>query len=154
MKNPEHICVFFSIGNDFPKVVRTVRARNPEARITAMAPPNFPMENVAADEVVRMEIQRYRPWHVARLRRLARLLKSGRYDRFVVLFPSIKLKMLAILSGAPRCECWGVDGRVRTLDRSIWRSFAGEIPPRLRGMRQFLAVWVQTLRPVKKHKHT
>ena len=136
MNNSERACVFFSIGSDFAKVVKTVRARHPGARITAMAPPDFPMDGVAADDVVRMEVQRYRPWHVARLRRLARQLRAGRYDRFVVLFPSVKLKMLASLSGAPKCECWGVDGRVRRLDPGFWGNFSGELPRRLRGFWQ------------------
>ena len=151
MNHSERVCVFFSVGNDFAKVVRTVRARCPAARITAMAPPDFPMDGVVADDVVRMEVQRYRPWQVGRLRRLARQLRAGRYDRFVVLFPSVKLKMLVSLSGAPQCECWGVDGRVRRLDPGFWGNFSGELPRRLRGFWQFLDVWAQTLlRPVRK----
>lgn len=152
MNEIERICVFFSVGNDLAKVVRTVRARHPHSHITATAPPGFPMDGVAADKIVLMEVSRYRPWHVARVRRLARQLREGRYDLFVVLFPSMKLKMLASLSGAPQCECWGVDGRVHRLDRSFWGNVSGEIPRRLRGFRQFLDVWAQTLlRPVRKH---
>ncbi len=151
MNNQERVCVFFSVGNDFAKVVRTVRARSQGAHITAMVPPGFSTDGIAADEVVRMEVQRYRPWQVARLRRLAQQLRAGRYDRFVVLFPSPKLKMLASLSGAPRCECWGTDGRVRGLAPGFWANFSGELPRRLRGLRQFIEVWGQTLlRPVRK----
>ena len=153
MNQSERVCVFFSVGSDFAKVVKIIRARNPGAHITAMTPPDFPTDGIPADEVIRMEVDRYRPWQVARVRRLARQLRAGRYDRFVVLFPSTKLKILASLSGAPQCECWGADGRVRRLAPGFWGNFSGEIPRRLRGFRHFLDLWAHTLlRPVKKRR--
>ena len=153
MNRTERICVFFSAGHDFAKAVKNVRARHPGAHITAIAPPDFPMDYVDADQVVRMEVDRYRPWHIARVRRLARQLKGGGYDRFIVLFPSVKLKMLAAASGAARAECWGVDGRVQKLEPGLLRNLAGEIPRRIYGLTLLCKIWAQTLRPVRKHKN-
>lgn len=67
-----------------------------------------------------------------------RALRKRRADAFVVLFPSFRLRLIAVCSGA-RVVLWcGPDGRLRPIRQSLAALLAEEAAHRIRGW----AVWV------------
>lgn len=122
MSGQEHICVFQSKGRSFAEALRRVREQRPGARICAMAPAGYPVgpeELANADEVIETEREQYSPRDFAALRQLVRQLRRTRFDAFIVLFDSPKLRALAALTRARSCYHLTLDGRLRPIAPSL-----------------------------------
>jgi hypothetical protein len=154
MSKAPRTCVFYSLGNNYPRILKEVRARYLGTRLCAMVPPGHPFtsEDLApADEVIETERARYSPRDVGACLRLIRGIRAGRFDRFVVLFESRQLQILAALSRAPHCECWIIDGRVVALSPSVLGVFRRGATRVLRGIITYIRTWmVVTFKPVIK----
>lgn len=120
MTNGERICLFHSEGRDYGNAAALLRSRFPEAHICAFVPPDHtvsPETGAAVDEVVRMERAHYSPRNVGACLRLVRRIRAHGFERFVVLFPSPQLRMLAALSGAKTPCCLGPVGQILPTER-------------------------------------
>jgi hypothetical protein len=94
------------------------------------------------DKVIKTRYTRYalhQPW---RTLDLVKELRKGNYYRFIVIFDSVKLRILAAMSHAPACCCWALHGRVIPLETNVphvlW-DIARQIP---RGWFRYLRVWL------------
>ena len=147
MSGADRICVFYSPGEHFQRVVRNVRGQYPSARICAMVPAGFPKVEEGSemdrlvDEWIVTTRKRYRVFNIGALRSLVAQIQGGRFDRFIVLFETLKLRGLAALSGAPVCECWMAYGRVKSIDTSLGDTLAGHANRAARGRWLFLRLW-------------
>jgi hypothetical protein len=145
VNSPERICVFYSPGQNFPNVLKNLRKRHPAAHIEALVPPNYPEKDLllpAANEIVTTDYERYPLSKPTRLPRLVRQIQSRRYDRFVVLFDSMKQRWLCAVSGAPRAECWSVYGRVVPLENTLPGFLGSAVRRGLGGKWKYVYVWL------------
>lgn len=91
-------------------MLRQLRAKHPEARITALVPSGYPREHIAdlADDVVstmRGDRMASAFWSVVKQ------IRAGNYDLFVTMFDSPRLRVLSLWSGASQRYCFTPDGR-------------------------------------------
>ena len=145
MKDKPSICVFFSFGPNYVEILRHTRAHHPDATICAMVPAGYPMtdeERSFVDEVVETELPSYSPRDPKACWRLVKLIRSRRFDRFVVMYESVQLRILAGLSGAKRCESRGRDNRNRVLSRSLPGALASILWVYTHGWFLFLRLWL------------
>ncbi len=142
------ICAYYSVCLNYDQILRHMRAREPNAHITALLPAGYvpsDLERGMVDEIIHSERRHYAPWQPVACLRLVRLLKSGRYDRFAVMFPTAQLRILASLSGSPYCECWAMDNRIYRL-RCTPLGVIGEIAGRhARGIAEMISLFVRGL---------
>lgn len=129
------ICVFYSHGPHYVRVLKRVRAHYPQARIHALVPPTVPIDTVApyADVVRQTELARYSLRALPAVLRLFRSLRAERYAVFVVIFDSTRLRLTARASGARERYCVTLDGRWVPLRRGFFRQFAQVLARRVRG---------------------
>ncbi|MBI2431918.1 MAG: hypothetical protein HYV26_03510 [Candidatus Hydrogenedentes bacterium] len=135
--NSMKICAFYSRGPHYVRVLRGLRERYPEARITALVPPEFPHAPIAAlvDNIEHHECAMYGLHCWPALLRLVRQVRAGRYDLFVLMFDSTRLRAVAAVSGAPERYCYTLDGRSLPLDewlvgqclKVFWRNLCGRM---------------------------
>ncbi len=145
MSRQEHICVFHSKGRSFADALKYVRERRPEARICAMAPSGYPVgpeELASADEVIETEREQYSPRDFAALRQLVRQLRRTRFDCFVILFDSPKLRALAALSCAQSCTHLTLDGRLRPITPSLPGVAWDVLYRNIRGRLTYAWIWI------------
>jgi hypothetical protein len=140
---PRSIGVFYSRGPHYARGLRFLRGRYPEAAIAAITPPGYPPEALAGIPDRHVETGRsvYPAGDVSGLAALLRMLRGGRYDMFVVLFPSVKLRMLAALSGARVTYCYGPDGRFLPLRFSPFRLLKEWLARRVLGYVTYTRIW-------------
>lgn len=122
MNGPQRIGVFYSIKHAFENVLIAARGQYPDARITAIVPRGYAMsekERALVDDVVETDSEKYRITDLGGFFGLVRLVRRGNYDVFIVLFLSIRHRVIAAASGAPRCESWALDGQRRRLASSV-----------------------------------
>jgi len=135
MDGIKRICALYRHGPHYIQMLRYLREHWPEARITAMTPPGYPQEALEdlADEVLEMGRSTYRLRDLLALPALLRQIKAGRYDLFVVMFDSPKLRMLAALTRIPRRACYTIDGRYFPLELRLIRFVADYLYRNIRG---------------------
>jgi len=138
------ICAFYSKGRNYVDVLRRVRQDNPAAQIYAMVPARYPLsdaEGALADEVLRIDRERY-GWRdlLAFLHLLGRIRKA-RYDVFIIAFDSPRLRILAALSGASRCAYCTLEGRLVDIQPSVSGTLANVTFRNVWGRLVYAGVW-------------
>ena len=141
------IGAYYSNGLLYGARLQALRKRYPDAHIAAIVPPGFAMpagSDAIVTEVVETERTHYSPRDIGACMRLVKLLRAGKYDRFVVMFDSVLLNALSMLSGARKPECWNAESKILPMPRTpfglIHRVF-------LRGMLNhfnFAQVWIDS----------
>jgi len=135
VKEPQNIAAFYSRGPHFARVLRELRKRYPEAKLTAIAPPDFPKEALVgqADRLVYTHQPAYRLQELSALFSLVTQIRKGKYDLFAVMFDSPRLRVLAALSGARQRVCYTTDGRYIPMRLSPLRQILGGVYRNIRG---------------------
>jgi hypothetical protein len=119
-----------------------------------MVPPGYPRAALAGTgaDIIETECGAYGLRNLPALLRLVRSLRAARYDQFVVMFDSPKLRLLAGLSGARECRCHTVDGRVLPVRMAPLRTLLDTLARNLRGRIAYAYIrWVVYHRPVKEN---
>ena len=146
MSAARHIGVFHGVGHDYGAVLRTVRGQEPEAAICAIVPAGYPVAEVPrdlADEVMEMELAHYAPWRLGACLRLVRRLRAERFDRFIVMFDSAQLRVLAAFTGAPERVWCPMNLQMKPLPgASLVGAAVGEVARRVRGCSVYAFVWL------------
>jgi hypothetical protein len=140
----ERICAYYSRGPHFVRNLKTLRQAHPDAHLTAIVPPDYPVESLGdrADTVEPLGLPADGRRDTRAVLRLARHLRAGRHDLFVVMFDSPKLRLLASLSGARRAECLTIDGRRFPVRFAPVAQFLGGLWRRARGNLTYARVWL------------
>jgi len=124
MSANERIGLYYSPGPHFGAVLGALREHWPEAHLVALVPKDFPDDETlhSADAVLRIVPEQARLTRPRRLLGLAQALRQQQFDRFIVLFPSGRLRLLAGVSGAAHCEAWLHNHRLIALEQGLFRS--------------------------------
>lgn len=135
MNEAKNICAFYSRGPHYLRVLKHLRREWPDATLTALVPPGYPhapLEGLVhhIHETARAA---YSLRDLSALATLKRQISAESYDVFTVMFDSVKLRLLARLSGAPQAYCHTVDGRFFPLPRAITPLLARTLIRRIRG---------------------
>ena len=140
---PNTIAVFYSRGPHYLRALRYLRANTPDADITAIVPPGYPREALSEvpDHCVETGRKTNSLIHPVALIRLCRMVRARRFELFVVLFPSLKLRLLAAASGARHTYCYGPDGRFLPLHFAPGKFMLDWIWRRILGHWTFLRIW-------------
>jgi len=153
MSEPNRIGVFYSIRHRFEDVLKNIRRQYPNARLTAIVPKDYPVSEVErrfVDAVVETEYARYSPRKPAAMKRLMAMVKDQNYDLFIVLYTSIRHRLIAGASHAKRCECWSIDGRTLPLHNSVLPALWAATTIYLWGQWSYLRIWLNVyLRSVR-----
>ena len=134
MSDRERICVFYTVPEQYDSILKALRRKHPDSHITAIVPTAYVDASVVAplvDEAVRPRYDRYPAYLPWRIVHLVRTLRRGNYDHFVVIFESVKLQLLAAMSGAKKSSCWALHGRVVPLETNVLKvawSFVWRMP--------------------------
>lgn len=133
----ERICAFYSHGPHFRRLLRYLRHKHPEAHVTALIPPDYPERHIEqeADAVERTSHTREGMGTPRAFLGLMGQIRRGNYDRFVVMFNSPRLRVLAAMTGVPERRYYDVNGRyqkiriglVTTLASALWRNLRGRV---------------------------
>ena len=145
MSKPLHICVNYSEGLNYVERLRSVQERYPEGRLCALVPAGYPIsatEKALVDEVMEAEQAHYSPREFRACWAHVRRIRAARFDCFIVVFRSPQLRLLAALSGAPRCECWGADNEILPLSRSVPVALLARLLHAVRGRLVYARVWM------------
>lgn len=153
MSHKPRVCVYFSVGRNFSSVLRSVKQSMPEATITAVIPPGYPIsgeERSLADEILKTDLVRYSWRTLPALGKLIRQFRHQHYDAFVILFDSPRLRIVASLSGASeRLHC-RMDGRLAPVRMSIPGTIADVIFRNVWGRIAYAGIWlIIRFRPVR-----
>jgi hypothetical protein len=135
--------VFYSPGHDFADALRRVKEAWPDAKVVAWVPAGYePTQAVAdvADEFRHTQHEHYGTRNLRALLSLVRQIRAERYDHFVVLFDSPKLRLLAALSKTRHCAHIPPRGKPIPLSDSPLATALTEARLRLQGRATNLAV--------------
>ncbi len=150
-----HIAAFYSRGPHFERMLAELRRQYPEAHLCAMVPRGYPVETLdsLADECWETECSSGSLRQSGALLRLLGAIRRRRFSLFAVMFPSLKLELLARASGAPQRMCRTVDGRMILLNSPLIAVLFGTALRRLRGEITCLRIaWCVRHCPVEKNK--
>lgn len=139
MSGKRKVCALYSAGAHYPLVLRRLREAYPDAEITALVPPEYPVPEEGlpgADRVERLAGRGLRDAAAA-----LRQVRGGAFDVFAVMFDSPRLRMLAALSGARERAWCTPGGRLVPLTGSAPRVALGEAARLMRGHVVFGALW-------------
>ena len=139
------VCVFYSKGRTFADVVSHVKAREPNAQVFALVPAGYPVAEIELTpphEVVQTELAQYSWRDLRPFLRLVRQLRRTRYDAFVILFDSPRLRVLSALSGATRRLYCAMDGDLVPVKASVAGTLAAELARMLWGRLAYAGLWV------------
>ncbi|MCP4640888.1 MAG: glycosyltransferase family 9 protein [bacterium] len=140
-----HIGVFYSKGRDFAQALRLLRDANPDAHICAIVPSDLADADAftkLADDVLSTGSASYSPRNPGPFLGLIQQLRRKRFDRFVVLFPSIRLRGLASLTGAKTCDCLGSRGRSLRLGRHVVPVVVRWVCQKVSGRLLYAGLWL------------
>ena len=143
MTSVSTIGVFYSLGPHFARTLRRLREAHPDARITAIVPPGFPLsddERTSVDEIVETERAHYSPRDIGGCLRLVRRLRKSRFDLFVVMFQSAQLGVLASICGARERVCAPPHGTLTPLTAGPIGTILSECARRVVGSVVYAAV--------------
>ena len=138
------ICAFHSQGQSFFRILEVLRQQYSDADITAMVPAGYPVseeERSLVNNVFEMELPEYSPRDVGPCIRLVRDIRKRRFDKFIVMFPSPQLQIMAALSGARDADYLMVDGRSFELFTSIFKVLFKLTSAVIKGHLRYLAIW-------------
>jgi len=136
MSGAKHIAVLYSRGPHFTRALQALRKTHPGATLTAIVPAEYGNKEAldgVADAVVATS---------GGAMEVLRTIRNGRYDVFVVLFDSPKLRLLASLSGARECMCCETDGYLTPLVESPPGVVVSIGLARLRGHITYVRLWI------------
>jgi len=153
MSTPLRICAFYSRGPHYQRLLKKLRVEHPDAVIHAVVPPTFPAEvlHEVVDEVIQTEQAQWSLRELGALGRLLSVLRGARYDLFVVMFDSPKLRILAALSGARKRQLFTIDGRMVPLRLALVRQSLGALGRNVRGRLLYAYLhYVVYTKPVQK----
>ena len=141
------VAVFYSLGPHFVKALEGARTLGDH--VTAIVPKSYALsdrEAMLSDETWRLEWDRYGGGEVFVL---LRAIRRKKYDAFVVMFRSPKLRMIASLSGASTMWYCAPHGYLMALQDLPLGILAGEALRRIRGLLTYGMVWLSVrARPV------
>lgn len=153
MNRKKRVCMYYSEGPHFVRVLKIARETYLNAEITAMLPPDYPAsEEIGAltDCIVETERAHFSPRDMAACLRLLRQIRGAAFDVFIVMFDSNQLRLLASLSGASECLHGTIDGRLAPLPRSVAATLGGILLRTAWGHFVYAVVWlVVHLLPVR-----
>lgn len=137
--NPQRVCAFYSLGPHYLRMLAHLRAQYPGARIIAIVPEGYLLEVLEnrCDEVATTPPGR----GAASLLPLARFLRAGRFDVFVVMFHSPRLRMLAALSGARECMCYTAGNRYFPVSLNFAGDAARWLARQIAGRITYARIW-------------
>jgi hypothetical protein len=140
----QHIVAFYSRGPHYARLLRHLRETHPGARITALIPPVFPADTLAglADAVLITPAPPHGLRNPNALIALIRQIRATNCTRFVVMFDSARLRLVAMASGAPERWCFGPDGGYAAVETAPLRRLCGGMTRRLHGWATWLRIWV------------
>ena len=144
MSAEQHIVAFYSRGPHYLRMLRHLRKAHPDARITAMIPPSFPADPLVdlADAVMVTPAPPHGLRNPGALSTLVRQIRATNSTRFVVMFDSARLRLVAMASGAPERWCFGPDGSYAAIEAAPLRRLFSGMTRRLRGWMTWLRIWV------------
>ena len=144
MNDQQHIVAFYSRGPHYARLLRHLRKAHPNARITAMVPPGFPAETLAelADAVLVTPAPPHGLRNPTTLIALIQQVRATNCARFVVMFDSTRLRLVAMASSAPERWCFGPDGSYTPIKSAPLRRLFGGVSRRLRGWATWLRIWM------------
>ena len=144
MSTEPHIIAFYSRGPHYARLLRHLRKTHPGAHITAMVPPGFPTDTLAdlADAVLVTPAPPHGLRNPGALLALVRQIRATGCTRFVIMFDSARLRLVAMASGAPERWCFGPDGSYTAIETAPLRRLCGCLARRLRGWSTWLHIWV------------
>lgn len=155
MSNPNRIAVMYSYGPHFIPAIRLLRQQYPDSRLTALIPPAFPQEPIASlvDEILVSVPEPGAHRSLPDMYRLLHSIRGGRYDMLVLLFDSLKLRMIASASNAATVYCFTVDGRLAPLTTPLYRSLLDTSWRVLYGHILYYKIWWHIrLHPIRSEK--
>jgi ADP-heptose:LPS heptosyltransferase len=140
----QHIVAFYSRGPHFARLLRHLRRVHPDARLSAMIPPGFPADTLTdlADAVLVTPAPPHGLRNPGALSALVRQIRATHCTRFVVMFDSARLRLVAMASGAPERWCFGPDGSYTAIQAAPLRRLCGGATRRLRGWTTWLRIWI------------
>ncbi len=143
MTKQYRIGLMYSYGPHFKQAARMLRARYPDSRITALLPPGYPEAVIrdVVDDIIVCAPEPERGKTPGQAWRLIRILRRERYDILVVLFDSLKLQLIASLSGAGECCCYHLDHRYHPLRLSLFGAVAAGVTRQVRGRLRYMRIW-------------
>ena len=145
MSRKPRVCVYFSVGRNLASVLRSVKQSLPDASITAVIPPGYPVsddERSLAEEILNTDFVRYSWRTLPALARLILQFRRARYDAFVILFDSPRLRIVSSLSGATdRFHC-RMDGRLAPVRISIPGTIADVVFRNVWGRIVYVGIWL------------
>ncbi len=153
MSRTFRIGALYSRGPHFPRVLQKLREQHPGAQITAIIPPEYPRDALEglADAVVVTGQNAQMGGHWKTAFAVLAQIRAGKYDHFVVMFDSLKLRLLAAGSGAASRFCHSVDGRIIPLSRNPLPALLRACARSVRGHIVYAYIrWVVYHRPVEK----
>lgn len=144
MSAQQHIVAFYSRGPHFARLLRHLRKVHPDARITAMIPPSFPADTLVdlADVVLVTPPPPHGLRNPGALSALVRQIRATNCTRFVVMFDSARLRLVAVVSGAPERWCFGPDGSYTVIEAALLRRLFGGMTRRLHGWVIWMRIWI------------
>lgn len=145
MTEPRRVCVYFSKGRSFGDALSAVRRYYAGARICAMIPAGARLTDVESslvDEVVITEEAVYSMRHPRKLAHVIWKIRAARYDSFVILFDSPKLRLLAVASGARERAYCALNGRVAAIRPSVAGTVLGVVARSLWGRFAYAIIWL------------
>lgn len=135
--------VFYSLGPHFVTALKAARHHGDE--VIAVVPAAFEMPEEAAriaDDILYTDRDAYSVWRPGALFALVRRIRRERFDTFVVMFDSPKLRLLAAMSGASTRWYCAPHGYMRRLKGGPVRVAARETWRRLKGCVLYAWLWV------------
>lgn len=145
MSHTPRICVFCSIERRYEPIYRTVRKRFPDATVVAMLRHGVLLaedERSLVDEVRELDLASFSVTRAGGLLRMVNMMRNEHFDELIVLFDSLKLRILCAFSGATRCAVWKEDGRMVIVPTSFARSMSQVARLRAIGAWKVAKVWL------------
>ncbi|MBI3118597.1 MAG: hypothetical protein HYZ00_07920 [Candidatus Hydrogenedentes bacterium] len=141
MNHPPRVHLFCNVGVDLPKLSSVLRAQHGEIYLVALVGRDCkPKEKdrAAVDEFRRLAARRFGLLSVPLLIWSALQLRREGVDTLVMLFDSLKLRVLAAIIHPARCVWWRADGYNLPLPASLSGTLAEFARFRLRGFRNLV----------------
>ncbi len=136
--------VFYSDGSGLAARLQELRRRHPEAHVTVITPQHHSLNELEAslaDAVLEQPHAHYPIREPGRLRDLVRQIRAERFDVFVTMYPSPRLRLIASMSGARRPQCWTYESRIIPLARTLPGAVLAIAGRALKGRLSYLYWW-------------